>query len=356
MHNQVNVKVLFATASTCGGGAERMLFNIIRSLDSNHTKHLFVTSNDEVPEVYKDDVETIYARKKHAIQSFPLLLKKLRSFKPHYVFTTSSNVGYMLVLAKKILGAKFSVFIRCAVPPSEIYSSGFKSKILRKVIRMTYNSADMIISQSEKMRADLIDSYSLRPAKVKTIRNIIDKGFIKEQAQKNVASEISPDNYNIVAAGALYSVKGFDILIDAIAPLLKDSNKHLYILGEERYEKGYREFLQNKIDRLGVTPNIHLLGHKTNPYPYLAMADLFVMSSRKEGYPNVVLESLALGAPVVATNVVDFSGVIIDGLNGFTVQKESVEELRSGIEKAFHTEFNLTKHSIDNFDYNTLFI
>lgn len=356
MKYQESVKVLFATASTHGGGAERMLFNIIRSLDSNHTKHLFVTSNDEVPEVYIDDVETIYARKKHAIQAFPLLLKELRFFKPHYVFTTSSNVGYMLILAKKVLGAKFSVFIRCAVSPSEIYNSGFKSRMLRKVIRMTYNSTDLIISQTEKMRADLINSYSLRPKKVKTIRNIIDKEFIKKQAQKDVDSEMSSDNYNVVAAGALYSVKGFDILIDAIAPLLNDSKKHLYILGEERYEKGYKEFLQNKINRLGVTSNIHLLGHKTNPYPYLAMADLFVMASRKEGYPNVVLESLALGTPVVATNVVDFSGVIFNGLNGFTVQKESMEELRSGIEKAFHTEFNLTEHSIDNFDYNTLFI
>ncbi len=349
------IRVLFATATTKGGGAERMLFNIIRSLDQQHDKRLFITSDEKVPDIYAKEVDAINAHKKHAMSSFRCMLKELHNFKPHHVFTTSSNVGYMLVLAKKLLKAKFKIYIRCAVPPSELYHHDFKTLILNHVIRMTYNSAYMIISQTDKMRADLINSYSLHPEKVKTIRNIVDNGFIKEQAQKDVASEMSPVNYNIVAAGALYSVKGFDILIDAIAPLLKYSNKHLYILGEERYEKGYREFLQNKIDRLGVTPNIHLLGHKENPYPYLSMADLFVMSSRKEGYPNVVLEALTLGTPAIATDVVDWDGVILEGKNGFIAKKNNEASLRCALNQAFTTTFDVSSRRISNFDYNELF-
>lgn len=349
------IRVLFATATTKGGGAERMLFNIIRSLDQQHDKRLFITSDEKVPDIYANDVAAINAHKKHAMSSFRCMLKELHDYKPHHVFTTSSNVGYMLVLAKKLLRAKFKIYIRCAVPPSELYQHDFKTKILNQVIRMTYNSADFIIAQTEYSRIDLIKHYALNPQKVQTIRNIVDTDFVNQQSVTGSATELKPSNYNIVAAGALYSVKGFDILIDSIADCIAGTDRHLYILGEERYEAGYKQFLSDRITERGLESHIHLLGHKENPYPYLRQADLFVMSSRKEGFPNVVLEALTLGTPVIATDVVDWKGVILEGKNGFIANKNNVASLRCALKQAFVTTFDVASHRLSNFDYNDFF-
>lgn len=355
-HEPINkVRVLFVTASTKGGGAERMLFNIIRSLDSKHTAKLFVTSNDKVPDLYAAEVDTVYARKRHAINAFMPLLRELRDFRPHHVFTTSSNIGYMIIIAKKLLKAHYKTYIRCAVPPSEIYQTDIKTRLLNWVISKTYNSANLIIAQTDYSRDDLIKCYNIEPSKVKTIRNIVDTKLVTTQAENSTPLELNTNNYNIVAAGALYSVKGFDLLIEAIAPLLRGTNRHLYILGEERYETGYKSLLLNKINEAGVKAQIHLLGQKSNPYPYYKAADLFVMSSRKEGFPNVVLEALTLGTPVVATNVVDWSEVIKDGHNGLIANKNNVDSLRSVLERAFITKFDTLKIKFTNYNYNELF-
>lgn len=350
------IRVLFVTASTKGGGAERMLFNIVRSMDWNHEARLFVTSDEQVPDVYKDDdINSVNANERHAMRSFGKLMKELKAYEPHHVFTTSSNVGYMLILAKKILRAKYKIFIRCAVTPSEIYQTDIKSKLLNCVNRLVYNSADLVIAQTDFMRNDLMDKYHVKAEKTRTIRNIVDHNFVKKMASQDNATELCPNNYNIVACGALYSVKGFDLLIEALEGLVKGTNRHLYILGEERYEPGYRSFLQNEIDSRNLTANIHLLGQKENPYPYFRQADLFVMSSRKEGYPNVVLESLSLCTPVVATNVVDWTGVIFDGITGYVAEKGNVESIKTALHKAFATKFDTDRIKLENYNYNEIF-
>jgi glycosyltransferase, family 1 len=347
-------KVLFVTASTTGGGAERMLFNIIRSMDKAHEARLFITSDAKVPEAYKNDVISVSAGKRHAMSAFVDLLYYIKNYKPEHVFTTSSNVGYMLILIKRLLGAQYKVYIRCAVTPSEIYQNDLRSKVLAKVNRLTYNGAQLVIAQTEFMRRDLIRAYNIKSEKVKAIRNIADVNFVKSQAEVSNAVELKPTDFNIVAAGALYSVKGFDILIEAVAPLIKDSDKHLYILGEERYESGYRAFLEGLIHKFEAEQNIHLIGQKTNPYPYFKAADLLVMSSRKEGYPNVVLEALTLETPVVVSDCVDWSDVVIEGQNGFVAEKNNVASLRNALEKAFSNRFGEIRQ-IDNYNYNDLF-
>ena len=95
-----NRKVLFVTASTQGGGAERMLFNIISSLDCHIEKELVITSCDTPPQNRCIDYPTVSLRKKHALSSFGAIVRHINAFQPDYVFTTSSTIGYLLVLSK----------------------------------------------------------------------------------------------------------------------------------------------------------------------------------------------------------------------------------------------------------------
>lgn len=356
MEESKQIKVIFFTASTTGGGAEKMLFNIISSLDERHKSYLVITSKDNLPDDVSIRSEVYKLGFDNARKAFPKIISVIKKIMPQYVFTTSSSIGYMLALAKCFVKQDFKVIVRCAVTPTEIVKTSFKDTLLKYVIRFSYKKCDLLIAQTSYMKDDLVKTYHVRPQRVRVIRNIVNKDYLDQQSSLFFPAEFAKGKFNIVASGALYSVKGFDLLIKAINPIIKSNeNVRLWILGQERYEIGYRNFLQGLIDELGLGNNVTLLGYRDNPYPYYKYADLFVMSSRKEGFPNVVLESLCLGTPVVATNCVDFDGVILDGVNGFVVKKNNVEAMEEGVRKALQVSFDVDKVRLNNYDYNNLF-
>jgi glycosyltransferase involved in cell wall biosynthesis len=98
--------------------------------------------------------------------------------------------------------------------------------------------------------------------------------------------------------GRLTRQKGFDVLLDAFKRLLDDRDARLIIIGDGQD----RASLQAQAERLGISDRLLMPGFQTNPYPWLARADLFVLSSRWEGSPNALTEALALGVPCVATD------------------------------------------------------
>src|SRR5262249_8123276 len=104
---------------------------------------------------------------------------------------------------------------------------------------------------------------------------------------------------HLIAAGRLSREKGFDILLDAMpAVLSKLPNARLTILGEGLL----REALITHAKNLGLTSTVSFPGFKTNPWRFFRHADLFILASRYEGFPNVLLEALAIGTPIIATN------------------------------------------------------
>ena len=100
----------------------------------------------------------------------------------------------------------------------------------------------------------------------------------------------------LVAAGRLEHEKGFDLLIEAMA-LLPDTRVQVVILGEGRLESELRALARKH----GLDGRVHFAGFQKNPFAWFAKADAFVLSSRYEGFPNVVLEALACGTPVIST-------------------------------------------------------
>lgn len=350
------IRVLFVSPFTSGGGACRNMFNIISQLDSNYIKKLIVTGDEGLPHEYYGLIETESLGKTSVTGAFWPIYKSIKRFNPKYIFTTTLNTGLVCALIVKLFGLKSHVIARCTVTPSEIYHHSLKNKLLNKALKIGGNLINTIIAQTEYMRNDLMSYYGFNSDKVITIRNIVDFNHIQRQAELGTAQELNPSHYNIIAVGALYSVKGFDLLIESVSPLIqKDNRIHLYIIGEERYETNYKSYLQKLIESKGLESNISLLGQRTNPFPYYKAANLFVLSSLKEGYPNVVLEALSLQTPVVATDVVDFKDVIFDGVNGYIVKKNSVESLKEGIKKSL-TLRNESIQAPQNFDFKNIFV
>jgi glycosyltransferase involved in cell wall biosynthesis len=169
--------------------------------------------------------------------------------------------------------------------------------------RTVYRSADRIVCQSEYMKSDLARRFAVPHSKMVTVYNPLDVDRIRERAgdAPNPFTE-SGEGPHLVAAGRLAHLKGFDTLIRALPALHRlHPGAELWILGEDRSPNGTMgRQLEELCDAHGVRDNVHFTGHQDNPYPFFRHADLFVLSSRYEGLPNVLLEALGCGCPVVA--------------------------------------------------------
>ena len=140
-------------------------------------------------------------------------------------------------------------------------------------------------------------NFSFPRDKTVIIHNPVDTDFIFGEINKpNNFGEKDAGLIYLVAAGRLVSQKGFDLLIDALA-MLRNQHVRLDILGEGPLLDDLKQLAQSK----GVGKQVHFAGFQSNPYSWFARADGFVFSSRYEGLPNVALEALACGTPVIAT-------------------------------------------------------
>jgi glycosyltransferase involved in cell wall biosynthesis len=140
---------------------------------------------------------------------------------------------------------------------------------------------------------------------------------------------------NLLAVGRLNKVKRFNLLIDLMSKL--NDSFHLTIIGN-----GYEEnSLRKQIQELNLDQNIDLIGFKSNPYKYMANADMLLISSEYEGFPNVVLEVNACGIPVFAFNCPGgISEIIEDGINGILIENDNIDLMAKALDTYDLRNFN----------------
>ena len=192
-----------------------------------------------------------------------------------------------------------------------------------RAVRAYYPSAAHHVSVSHAAATDLTDSYAISPDSITTIYNGVDAAALNQQAQASLDIGASSEEIRLVAVGRLHRQKGFDVLISALARLTTP-NWRLWLLGSGDEETALRA----QAAQLGVEDRIDFIGFDANPWRWMARADLFVLSSRWEGLPNVLLEALALGLPVVACDCPSGPAEILQGGRwGQLVENDSVEAL-----------------------------
>lgn len=149
----------------------------------------------------------------------------------------------------------------------------------------------------------------------------------RQQAKAAVGTP--EDRFVIGAVGRLSEEKGFHLLISALATI-KDRwpNVELWILGEGDQEAP----LQKLVDELDMQDNVRLMGYRVDVESLYEAMDLFVLSSLREGLPNVLLEAMAMELPVISTEIEGATGLIQDGQNGILVDADSVPALTQGLE------------------------
>lgn len=210
------------------------------------------------------------------------------------------------------------------------------SLIKRFNARRRYQAMDRLIAVSAQVRRDLKTQLLLDPGKITVIPNGIDIVEVERLGRKPLKHKwFEPGQPPvIVGAGRLTHQKGFDVLLRAFAIARAQRPMRLIILGQGPEQ----ERLQAMADQLGITSDVQLQGHVSNPMPYLRRAALFVLPSRWEGLSNALLEALASGTPVVATRCTGSTDLLDEGRYGSLVNVGDASALAASILEALNND------------------
>ncbi len=325
MNDQVSrIKIVFIIPTLGMGGAERVIVNLLRHLNRSKFEPVLIVLNfkdsvyleDLPPDLMRFDLKCNRAR-----YALPKIIRLLWKLKPQVVFSTIGNLNLWMAFIKPLLPPKTKYICRETTILSEAFK--FKSQLDLRFWKWAYKTFfcrfEKIICQSKYMRDDLVSSFGIPAEKTVIIYNPIDIDRIRLLAAKPIdtgmskmmATQAGSPVINIVAAGRMVYAKGFDLLIEALA-LSNNPAILLTILGDGQL-RGELEALANK---LGVAGQVRFAGYQKNPYPFFRQADAFVLSSRYEGFPNVLLEAIACGTPVIATPAKGGTLELLDNLEG----------------------------------------
>jgi N-acetylgalactosamine-N,N'-diacetylbacillosaminyl-diphospho-undecaprenol 4-alpha-N-acetylgalactosaminyltransferase len=206
--------------------------------------------------------------------------------------------------------------------------------------RFMYGDCYKVVCISDESKALIEKKHQL-----KNVVRIYNPINIEEIAVKSQEENELLYDYIIGAGQMETNIKQFDKLIDAYSnSVLPENNIHLVFLGDGEQKK----MLQNLVKERKIEDKVHFLGHQDNPYKYFKKAKFFVLSSLNEGLPNVILESLACGTPVLAFDC--SSGpkeMIQDRVNGLLVENQNVEKLTEAM-NLFIEDENLYRYCKQN--------
>ncbi len=322
---QARRPVLFVLP-TLGGGAARVVVTILRHLDrARFEPHLVVFYTfygfwfrSEVP----DDVVLHVLDARRARNAMPRLIRVIWQVRPAVVVATQGYINFLLLLAKPLLpSCKF--VIREVIGERYMEHNRYRDALYRWYLRLV-RRADRIITQTEAVKRRLTSEIAPRPGQIECLHNPVDAERLARAAGTTTSPFRGPGPH-VLAMGRLTYQKGFDLLLDAMAGVRAAGvAAHLTIVGVGELEAE----LAAKVDALGLADAVDLVGFQEHPERFFAHADVFVLSSRYEGMPNVVLEALACGLPIVAFDCPHgVSEIVQDGVNGRLLPPEDVPAL-----------------------------
>ena len=328
--------ILFLLPCFSGGGAERVTLNLMIGLKDLGYSVGIIVFNKGGPLLSMVPVDVpIYNLGTSTLRySIIPLIKKLQQLKPKVVFSTLGYVNVALLLVRWLLPKKVKIWVREANLPSISLPNNPQPKVMTILYRKLYRKADKLICTSTRMRDEFISDFCVPKEVIEILPNPVDIGEIRKSALPKRRFDKGGVCY--IASGRLTYQKGFDRLLCWFSTL--DNKKStLAILGE-----GDLKFeLIRKAESLGIQNRVKFLGFCDNPWRWYAGADAFLLPSYWEGMPNVALEALACGVPVIATAD---SGGIREVKQQAPVGAITVVEDREGFIQAM-TEVALQKNS-----------
>ena len=236
-----------------------------------------------------------------ALASLPALTRYLRRKKPDAILSAQTHHNITAIWARRLSGVSARLIVGEHNNLQEVVKySTFRNQLRPLAARLIYPGADAILAVSKGVADALSVTSGIKRADIHVIYNPVMLSDIQKRIQEGPEHPWQKQKHIpvIIAVGSLREQKDYPTLIKAFAKARANRSMRLIILGEGRC----REQLQTLINKLNLAEDVHLKGNVANPYIYMQHADLYVLSSRWEGFPNALLEALACGAPIVATD------------------------------------------------------
>jgi glycosyltransferase involved in cell wall biosynthesis len=230
------------------------------------------------------------------IQFFFIMLFRRKKY--DYIFTSQVYANGMVGILKSLGILKSKYFIARESTSIFIRFKGKQLKFYKNIINLGYRKMDLLICQTEVMKQQFSEHFSKieKRTKVIVVPNPIDLKVSKTLSSLKIDT-ILPDQY-IVSAGRLIELKGYDLLIESFSKLKQEHpNLKLVILGEGEL----LEELQSQAETLNISDSVIFPGFVRNVYAYFKHAEMCVVSSRIEGFPNVLLQMMSQNTRVIST-------------------------------------------------------
>lgn len=339
-------KVCFVLPSLAGGGAERAAVQILNALgaDWDRSMYLFKREGPYLSEL-SPEVALTAGQSESRLGRWRELRQYIAATNPDVVvsflsyFTVLSAVRAALTRARVVFHQQtpMTAFLDDA---DYQWRHAWRKRVFQSVTRFGYSAADLIITSSRGVADDLTAAFGVDPSRIRVVGNPVDIAAVTAAA----AEPLSPEDEArwvrpvIVAAGRLADAKNYPLLIEAFARLCATVPATLFVLGQGERGDALRQLAQER----GVGDAIVWGGFQANPWKFMARADVFALTSRYEGFGNVLIEAMACGTPVVATRSPGTDDIIQNGVNGLLVADHTpaamAEALRLVITDSAHRD------------------
>jgi glycosyltransferase involved in cell wall biosynthesis len=287
-----------------GGGAERVFLDLAHGLIVRGYEVDLVLVKAEGPYLREAPpaVHIVDLGARRTFTSLLSLAHYLRQKRPAALLSTLEHANVVALMANILAGAPGRVVVREANTTSQEMrrSQAWNTRVLAWLMAYCYPKAHKVIAVSEGVAADLETTFKLPRERIQVILNPVITPRMLERAREPLSHPwfASGQPPVILGIGRLAAQKDFSTLLRAFAEVRRQKPARLMILGEGEG----REALEALSEELGVSQDVSLPGFVENPFAYIARAAVFALSSAWEGLPNVLIQALALGAPVVSTD------------------------------------------------------
>lgn len=310
------IKIVFIIPSLRAGGAERVMSFLADNIDKDKFESRLLVVGSEKDKAYSvTNIPVIFLEKDRVRDGLFSVFWYLIQFKPDIVISAISHVNNAMALLSvffpktKFVGRETIVRTGVLDYTDTQFKPGILSKFLQKIKK---SKLDAIICQSKDMKNDLLQNFGYPKDKLFVLNNPVTSKFgLGNRVITGVEKQY-------ITVGRLAKQKGYLRILSALAQL--DIPFHYTIIGSGDEKETIFDFIESK----NLTEHITHIPFTNDVQRYLAKSDLYLQGSYVEGFPNALLESCAVGTPVLAFDALGgINEIIQDGINGFVARDES---------------------------------
>jgi glycosyltransferase involved in cell wall biosynthesis len=334
MHSEKRRILHLRTVTGRGGGPEKTLLNSHRFVGGEYELELAYLYPQDDPNfdlelrASQTGARLVAISERGPIDhiTWKRLKSEVRRFRPHILHAHDYKTNLLALALSRLFRVPAVTTLHGYVTfsPRLNFYYALDRWVLRRMTKVMAVSRDLL---------DLAVAAGVAPKKCVLIENGIDtEQFLRTQssAAAKASLGIRPDIFVLGAVGRLMPEKGFDVLIRSVARLEQLGRTIRLLIAGEGQE---RQSLEALIAELGCGDRVELLGYRTDVPQVLEACDGFVLSSRREASPNVVLEAMALQTPVIATRVAGVPEMLQDGTTGLLIDPDDIEGLAAAIQR-----------------------